>query len=131
MRNSTIKVVTSIVILLLMVIGIGAYSLKILKSTSKKIENHINQVETYVKASEWEKVKGELSGIEKEWAGTEKVWAILLDHIEIDNIDTTLSRMTNYVELQEKTLTLNEAATLKQYIKHIPEKEAFTLKNIL
>jgi hypothetical protein len=126
-----VKVMTVLVILLGVVIGSGIYSFRTLSSSSRVLENHINGIEYYSKAASWEKAKEGLSYFEKDWEKTEKSWAILLDHNEMDNIDASLSKIAKYIEAKDRALTLGEVAVLGLYVKHIPDKESFNIKNIL
>lgn len=125
------KIAVSILILVVCIAGLGIYTAKSVAASSAKLENHITQIENSAKSGNWEGAKEELSKFESSWAKTEKTWALLLDHIEIDNIDSALVRVERFVEVQNTPLALGEAATLKQYIKHIPELQSFNLKNIL
>jgi len=125
------KIIIPIVILFLLVIGSSIFATSTLTSSSKNLERQVSQIEDSAKDGSWDKAKESLASVENDWSKTEKVWTVLLDHIEIDNIDTTISRLSMFIEAKDKSLTLGEAAALKQYVKHIPEKDSFKLKNIL
>lgn len=128
--TNTVKVITSLVLITALVFGVSIYTKNIIDSTSRNLENQVTVVEDNTRAGNWEKAEAELSNMEKDWSRTKKIWAMLLDHIEVDNIDETLSKMSRYIESRESSLALAEASTLKQFIKHIPEKESFKLENI-
>ncbi|MCX7923180.1 MAG: DUF4363 family protein [Clostridia bacterium] len=130
MKSHSFRVISSLVILLALIVGASIYTTSALANSSKNIEDQISQIETDIKANNWENANKKLSEIESNWSRTEQTWAMLLDHIEIDNIDIALSRMSKYIEVKDMNLALAEAATLKKYIGHIPEKESFGLKNI-
>lgn len=129
--SSTFKVITSIILLIVIIIAVSLYSMNSLAESSEKLEKYIVNIEKNTKEGNWEKAKKEIESIQKDWEKTEKLWTVLLDHIEIDNIDEAISKMSMYVELENAPLALGEATTLRQYIKHIPEKESFSIKNIL
>lgn len=126
----TVKVFSSLIFLLALIIGTGIYSSQKLSTTSKKLENHISKIEDNATNGSWNNAKENLSYFEEEWSKTEKTWAILLDHAEMDNIDASVSKVAKFIESKDRPLTLGEVSTLKQYIKHIPEKESFNIKNI-
>lgn len=128
MQMSKITIYTSILFLSIMCAGI--YSISTLKSTASKLEDQIIRVEETAKTENWEAATNILSDTKLDWEKSEKSWAILLDHIEIDNIETSITRVEKFIETKNKSMALAEVATLKQYIKHIPEKESFNLKNI-
>lgn len=129
--NSTTGIVILAAVLLAIIISAGVFTKKGLNSASEELEAGIIRIEKSAGSQDWPKATEDLNYLQKYWSKTEKSWTMLLDHFEIDNIDTALSKMTRFIELKESSLALAEAAILKQYIKHIPEKEAFDIKNIL
>jgi len=128
---NTVKVIIPTAILTASIVVSGVFTLRSLDSTSRKIEGHITQVVNAASGNDWGKAEKQLIQIENDWRKAESGWAVVLDHTEIDNIDTSLSRLTNFVRSKDKALSLGEAALLEQYVRHIPEKEKFTLRNIL
>lgn len=128
--NHSIKFFLIAVLLTAIIIGAAIFTRSYLKRSSEALEGHIINIEENTKSGNWDIVEEEVLKMNKIWSKTEFSWSILLDHIEIDNIDNTMSKMETFVESKDPTLTLSEAASLKQYIKHIPEKESFNIKNI-
>ncbi len=124
------RIMLVMMILLVLVVGTAVYGHRYLNKSSQLLQQSIDKVEDNTKAGRWEEAKKELASIQENWSTIQKPWTILLDHMEIDNIDTSLSRMEKLLETGNTPLTLAEAATLRQYVKHIPDKEAFNLKNI-
>jgi hypothetical protein len=127
----TFKITASIALLLTIIIVSGIFSLKMLESSSKNIEQHLSLIESSTTSGDWAKSKSQLDLVNASWKKTSKVWTALIDHFEIDNIDTSLSKMEKYIYAKDTSMALAEIAALKQFIKHIPETEAFNLKNIL
>jgi len=124
------KVITSIIILLALIIGAGFLMTVTLSNSAKKLDSYITEIESNTKSGNWQKAEENLKDIEKDWSKTKGVWAVMMDHIEIDNIETTLTKVAAYVESKEVPLALAEISTLKQYVKHIPQKESFNIENI-
>jgi uncharacterized membrane protein YvbJ len=124
------KTLISIGILCVMILGTAFYTLKLLSKDSQELESLIDMIETSTQNRDWASVENHLSSLETEWHRAENAWAVLLDHFEIDNIDTSIMRVSKFVETRNVTMALSEIAVLKQYIKHIPEKESFSLKNL-
>lgn len=88
-------------------------------------------MENYAKDNNWVEAEKELEYINQYWSNVQKNWAMLQSHFEIDYIESSLIRTTEFVKSKELSLALAEAALLKQSIQHIPRKMAFTLENIL
>lgn len=129
MHTFKVSVIITVLLCIILVTGIIAY--KTLSTTAEKMENHIVKIERSTTAQDWETAEKQISVAKNDWKDIEKVWSVLVDHFEIDNIDNTLSKIAKYIETKNVSMALAETATLRRYIKHIPEKEAFTLKNIL
>ncbi|NLP14204.1 MAG: DUF4363 family protein [Clostridium sp.] len=126
----TSKTLISIAILCIMIFGTAFYTLRLLSKDSEKLESFIDMIEISTQNGNWATAENHLSSLKTEWHKAENAWAVLLDHIEIDNIDTSIMRVSKYVETRNVPMALSEIAVLKQYIKHIPEKESFSLKNV-
>jgi hypothetical protein len=67
----------------------------------------------------------------KEWQKTKLLWAMLIIHREIDSIDEALIRSMKATQSKNYSEALIELNILKHYFKHIPEREKFSLVNIL
>ena len=126
----TVKALSLLVALLALIIGSGIFANRVLSSNAETLEKQINEIEEHTKNEDRDSALQSLHTINKEWPETSKMWTLLLDHVEIDNIDETIKRMSKYIETQNVPLALGEIAVLKQYIKHIPEKEKFSIKNV-
>lgn len=126
-----LKILALPAILLVLVIGTSIFTLNTLSKNALELEQQINEIESYTINKDWSNAEKCLSSIKEDWDRVEKTWALLLDHMEIDNIEISLIKMAEYIKTKDYTLAMAEISTLKQYVKHIPEKEGFSLKNLL
>lgn len=126
----TFKITSVIVVLLGLIIGFGLYSTHTLASSSKEMESKILDIEKSTKSGNWKEAAASLKSLKEDWKATSKTWTVLIDHFEIDNIDTTFSKIEKYIETKNTPLALAEVATARQYINHVPEMESLRLKNI-
>jgi hypothetical protein len=101
-----------------------------LSHSASKIDYQIRKVEANSRANNWTNANLELINLEKEWKKSSNTWAMLIDHVEIDNIDNSLTRMKEYIKAKNSVLSLGELANLKQYVNHIPQKESFSFNNV-
>ena len=92
---------------------------------------HLDRLESAVKNDNWESAGNRLEALTRVWNENRDIWQILINHEEVDNIDSTLARVKQLVEFREKTDSLAEIAVLKLFILHIPEKESLSIVNII
>ena len=102
-----------------------------LENSAISLGQHLNQLELAIKNDNWSLADDQIKDITRVWNKNRNMWQMLIDHEEVDNIDSTLARVKQLVELQEKTDSLAEIAALKLFILHIPEKEALNIVNII
>ena len=124
------KIISSVTLLIIIIFAFSNYSNHILTTTSQNIESRVGKIEENIKSGNWDLINDQLEDLEKDWNKIGKSWAILIDHFEIDNIDNSFTRMSKYIEAREFAPALAEAGALKQFIKHIPEKDEMKIKNI-
>ncbi|MEG6611426.1 DUF4363 family protein [Pseudoclostridium thermosuccinogenes] len=127
----TLKIISSIALIIAAVFIAGTCAQNSLASTSKHLDSQISAIEKSMKDGMWEDALNKLKALTEDWEKAETSWSMLLDHQEVDNIDSTIARMSQYIENRDISPALAEIETLRLYIRHIPEKEALTLKNIL
>ncbi|HOV26565.1 MAG TPA: DUF4363 family protein [Pseudobacteroides sp.] len=126
-----VKVFIGIIILISALFTFSLVSSHYLHQSAQKLDYYIGIVERNSRSNDWENAFNELTNLDNEWKNTSNIWAMLIDHAEIDNIEDSLIRMREYIKAKNSVLTLVELASLKQYISHIPEKESFSIDNIL
>ncbi|NJD02385.1 MAG: DUF4363 family protein [Ruminiclostridium sp.] len=128
--NQTFKVLLSVAVLAAIIFGMGFISQRILIHTSSELEKELSKVEDSTVSNDWNTAEKSLKKVQETWSGIKKTWAMLIDHMEIDNIDITLTRVEKYVLCKDTSSALAEAAALMKYIRHIPKKEALNIENI-
>ncbi|MHB8065156.1 MAG: DUF4363 family protein [Ruminiclostridium sp.] len=129
--NSNTKTIILVACLLIIIILSGSLTLYYLNLSANELEHSIKAACKSVSDNQWDSAKGHLDTFEATWKKTKFGWAILLDHFEIDNIDNSFTKSEKYVESEDFSLALSELEALRQYILHIPQKEGFSLENIL
>jgi len=120
----------SIILSLAIFIGFALWVQHSMKKSSDILTQHFQSLEEAVKEEEWDKANMQLESIMKAWNSTKTKWQMLIDHQEVDNIDSTLARVIQYVKLKVKEDSLAEIAALKLYVTHIPSTESLKLENV-
>lgn len=129
-HGMTVRIIGSITILTVLIISLSVFALSILKKDSYRLERSISQIVNSAEEENWDKAKNELKQINLAWNEVKGTWAALIDHQEIDNIDVTLSRLQMLIESKDASASLSEAAALKKFINHIPDKERLSIANV-
>jgi len=132
MRSITsVKIIGSLVILTALIIALSVFSQNMLYNDSVSIGNAIEEIRNCARAGEWDKAISLLDQVVTEWERKKVIWSSLIDHQEIDNIDSSLSRLKPLLETRDASSALSEASVLHNYIQHIPEREKLSIDNLL
>lgn len=112
-------------------VSLGFWTNHSLGSSASELLQSVEQITQGVEKNQWDVAYNQTVELEKTWDKKAKWWPTVLDHSEIDNIEFALARVKEYVATQNTALARGELSELKLMIKHIPEKEAISIKNIL
>ena len=124
------KNVLPIAILLIFLIIFGVLSYQKIQLAAEELLSKINSIEALVNMERWGEAEAALDELKETWKGTSSLWGILLNHREMENIELSIAKLDRLIATKNMTLIPSEIATLRLFIGHIPEKEAFMLKNI-
>lgn len=124
------KPLVIIVFLTILIVLGGCLSLYALGSESERLDNNLSALNSDIEKQDWEAASKKLEQFHSSWDKTSYLWSMLIDHYEIDNIELVISQLTSFVKTKDKNQALSQVSSLKTFIKHIPEKEGFSLKNI-
>jgi hypothetical protein len=129
-RKATIRILGSIIGLTLIIVILSVFSQRFLYNGSQQMKQSLDTVETSVGSNNWTQADTQLTQMISSWSGVKGFWSALIDHQEIDNIDETLARLQMFIKGKDNASALAEAAALKKFIIHIPEKEKPSMENI-
>lgn len=129
--SNNAKTVSVVICLVLVIIISGVLAIFYLNRSCAKLEKSVEAAGLFIQNNQWESAEKLLNDFESNWNKAKFGWAILLDHFEIDNIDNSYTKTKKYVETRDYPSSMAELEALKQYLEHIPEKERFSLENIL
>ncbi len=118
-------------IIIILIVSLGIYTIKTVEGEAENLHTLIVELEDNIFKDEWENAKSIAETTQEEWDKYKKVWPMLIDHFEIDNLNTKLAELHAYIISNNKTETLSKIAALKVLVKHIPERESFIIQNIL
>ena len=125
------RIVPILTFTLLALVGFALWINHSLSDTADELGVKFTHIEQAVKQNNWANANEQISLAEKSWSKKKKWWAVIIDHQEIDQIEITFTRIRSYIETKNIELSLAELAILRHSIKHIPQKEAVSIENIL
>ncbi|MEZ0535768.1 DUF4363 family protein [Caldicellulosiruptoraceae bacterium PP1] len=120
-----------VVIVFIIIISLFTYFSNIMiLPTIEKMNNYIDKIIADVENDRFENAKVECKEMIKYWNTRKKVWATLIDHQEIDNIESNLTRILKITTYKDKSDIIGEASQLKFYVIHIKERIILSFENI-
>ncbi|SNS41942.1 protein of unknown function [Anaerovirgula multivorans] len=125
------KVVVITVLILVLFFVSSLYMNHYITRSSEEVVNKIEKLEESIEKNNWEEAQLYMKETAEEWNKTKKVWLIFLEHYEIDKINIVLARLQKFTSIEKDTEALGEIAEFKLLVKHVVEKEAFKITNIL
>ncbi len=125
------RLLISLLIILIGLLGVGGWTNHSLQSSTDQLSEEINLIIKAIEEEGWETARQHTQSMEKNWADAARWWPVFLDHEEMDNIEFSLAKVKAYVFSHNRALALGQLEELKLMLRHIPEKEAINIKNIL
>lgn len=129
MKSDTKKLLFAVTIIIIVIIS-GFLIKKYLYISSNQLLSQITKIEDSINTNQWTRASETSQVLNTNWHRTENIWTIFTNHHEIDNITITLENSIEYIKMGDKADSLANLASLKHYIKHIPEMERIIIKNI-
>ncbi|ADG81304.1 hypothetical protein Tfer_2819 [Thermincola ferriacetica] len=125
------KTFVATLVVFAILVGFSTFTYNYINNTTDDLMAHIQVMEKHLRARNWQQAEQGFSKLKSSWDRTSSNWAVFIDHQELDSINMSMARLKNYMDTREKPELLAELGELKLLLKHIPEKEALNLKNIL
>ena len=123
-----VREVVFILVILVIIISANFIVINYLENSTDILISKIDEVNQNIEDKEKaEEIMEELSN---EWKNANKIWAIIIPHQELDQIEISLLSAKTAIENEEIHDAHIEINKLEFLIKHINEKEEFSLKNI-
>jgi len=120
-----------LLVLFAVVAAAGFWTNHLLEASTADLLENVDKIGVEIKKDNWETAYRKTLGLEKVWDKKAKWWPMVLDHQEMDNIEFAMARFKEYVDTRDHSLSRGQLSELRLMIKHIPEKESLTIKNIL
>ncbi|MFZ5647213.1 MAG: DUF4363 family protein [Bacillota bacterium] len=125
------RLLTGLIVLFAVIVATGFWLNHQLEASTVQLVESIDDIADQIRENNWEKAYRQTSGLEKLWEKKAGWWPMVLDHQEMDNIEFAMARFKEYVATRDLALAGGQLSELRLMIRHIPEKEALSIKNIL
>lgn len=124
------NIVSSFIIFFTLLISIF-FSINYLNKSCTTLENLDSKLENQIESNSWEYAYGTSLKLMEDWDKYSKVISVFVNHAEIDNINSELWKLTQYVKCRNSDESLASVHTIKFYLRHITELEKVNIQNIL
>lgn len=101
-----------------------------LDRTAVRLNQQLEVVEAELIARDWDQSLRELDQLRKVWDQIKPYWAVLINHKEMDLIEEALIKTITAISSQSYADARIHLDLLRGFIKHIPEREEFSLVNV-
>lgn len=126
MKNAWI----SFTLFLLLLVGMY-FSLKYLQNTCAKIQAESEKLEELILDEKWEEADKLSNDLYYYWEEKSMVLSIFVNHIDIDELNNEILKLTQYVRTKSKDESLASTHAVKFYTKGILNLQKITIQNIL
>lgn len=123
------KIIVSLSIFVVMIIGM-IFSIQYLNKVCKDLEDISSSIETYINEDNMNKAYETSLSLTKKWKKYSESISIFVNHQEIDNIETELSKIPQYIKEDSKEESLASVRVLAFFLNHVKNMEKITIQNI-
>lgn len=121
-----------IVALLFIILTVSAFIQDaLIKNTSEELGSLGEQAIKQAYAGDMQKASETFKKLNAKWQEEKDIMEALLEHSESDKIATALKKTSGYLQNNDRTQFLAEAAALEYLIRHIYEIDRLSFENIL
>jgi len=128
LKKYTVPLSLFLLTLFILLLGWGNYLF--LFKGSQNLLKSVEKLELAVEQENWDKANTLLTEFRTAWQKVDRYWPMLVHHEEMDRIEESINKLKSYIKYKDTPQAMAELYNLNYYIKHIPQKEAFNLRNI-
>jgi hypothetical protein len=119
-----------ILAIVVMIITGGILSQRYLDRSADELASQLERVQQAVEQKDWMTSEGGFALLEERWNRVHSNWELFTDHLELDNLELSLIRLQKFIETRDEVNARVEAGEAMDLIRHIPERERLTWRNI-
>ncbi len=120
-----------LVFVIVLIIGVsGALVQRYLDRTGSELSARLQEVGKALEHKDWEQSERAFFGFEQRWRVVRRNWALVVDHLEIDNVDMRLVRLKELIRSRKDDEARADYSEALLLLEHIPERERLTWRNL-
>lgn len=112
------------------ILALNCYAGSFINDNSNELLSSIDKVKQAVQAGDLDAAGGRINDLRGEWESAESRWEVLVDHREVDRIDTLVTHLEGMAKAGTLDTMLPELDELSFFFKHINDKEKLRAENI-
>lgn len=123
------NIIISLSIFIITIITI-LLSLNYLNKVCTELNKNVSSLEDLVNNEDWDSAKKQSISFLSSWERYANQIAVFVHHEEIDNINTEVEELSQYIKSEDKEEALVDISVIKFYIIHINKFEKINIQNI-
>lgn len=116
------------VVVIIVTVGLAAQLY--LDRTADSLASALVRVGRAIARSDWPRASADFASLEAEWTKTRRNWALYIDHQEIDQVEVRLARLKELIRYHDRSGAMAEHGEALMLIRHLPERERLTWRNL-
>lgn len=125
------RAIVTILVIIAIIWTLNACTGAFIESSSQKLSTNIAQTRAAVETGDMQAYKNGIVALRSEWESDESRWEALVDHREVDRIDTLMTHLEALANGGNPEDILPELDELSFFLAHIGDKIKIRLENIL
>jgi hypothetical protein len=126
-----LKAVLIMLAIIAIIWALDAFSSGYVDKSSDILLTYVDKAREAASKGDMKTVKEQMDGLRDKWEAVESHWESLVDHREIDRIDTLMTHLQAMAAAGTLELLIPELEELSFFITHINDKHKIRAENIL
>ena len=124
------KSVISAVVIFIFIVVTGLFSTIYVDNVTKEMLQIVYKNEKYFSNLKWKDAENEILKLEKYWAKKRRVLSVFINHINLMEVDITVSKLKNATKMHENADFFYESDNLVLILLNINEQQKISVENI-
>ncbi len=110
--------------------GSGLLAQCYLDRSADELTSRLARVQQAVERRDWRDGESSFAALDERWNAVGSNWALFTDHQELDRLEMELVRLGEFIQTGDYVNAKAEAGEAEALIRHIPERERLSWRNI-